>query len=1190
MTIYSGSETQGQDGVIEASLTSAETPAYRGTALHVIGPDFQLENFGRRIPSFQYEVFAGGTSQAFRKVLGLTSGMLASGLEDTGGISHAAGVYYSGVFSSGNLIQTRMTDAGVIIDEKTIAAAASSGSSVEGLTADSGVYAYNSGRYAFVSWNTSPQYSAFFKDQVVIGTANAQGETGLSTTVTSSSQFAVGDNYFYLIYDALEFSPQLVMIAAYTKDGAPVSVWQYLIDDLGFTSAANTSIRYDPVDKILYAINYTGTTINVNSFDPDTAAQLLAWTGLPNNGPRGGDIRGGVFWYGDLDPAASPSYQRTYLIRLNDDQTWDTIESHDGQTAVDSGVETGTIGQQARWVSDTIVMNGDAIWGHSQTDSTAATLQSVVEDLCSRAGMAATDYDVSGLAGTNIDGYAVKGVSSLRERITPLMQAYRFEPYEDDYKLKFAFKDVNPILIVTEDDMRPHEYGTEGGEFIQIELVEESKLPRRINVNYANINADYEPDMQFRSREATDSKHIAEITFEMAFTPTFAIRLADELLREAWVSRRNYSFSLPKKYAYLAPTNIIALNTDDYYAIVRLLEVGTGVDGRIQCKAVQAEDGLGATLQYVCTALDDAIQAASGVSYHWPLDDPAIGGVPGSQTVDNVLRALKGTSTYAGSFEGMQYPAYYLNYPDRCVTRYSATPAVGRAAGAFGTGDFGQVGVHTDFFWSAAGKFTSTAGGLRIIQIRMTGAINYDFYVDKKNGGSFSVNHMTSTYSQQYSTYNDNVTVAEGDTLSFNGDADGIDVYVNFVFVTRFVYASAIPLDAHSITFVHFGLQNDSKWQDMLWGRKLTPAEISALRLGWLRNSQDYIPTSTVYSSDVTTEEPIPGKQITILPDATVFFEIIDTNLLTAANTDLPIYVAGTSTNFHGYRMQKSLDSGASWADIGVFQENEATIGVAQNALGARHAHLVGRFDDADSLSVKFITQAPTLASVTDLQALNGSNAFAVGAIGRWEIISAATITQVDAQTFTLSRLLRGLKGTGAHIGAMQLYDSVVLLDTSSVGVLQFLSDDIGTTILLRAVYGAGFPDSDNNVPLTITGNPYKEYSPGQIMGYWQSSGDIELSWNRRARKNGAWRNGVDVPLDALSNPEDYTIKIYDNTTSPETLVRTVSSNSTNSYTYTAANIVTDFGSPIPVSGQVRVEVYQVDTIVGASRYGEKVI
>lgn len=61
--IYSGSETQVADSLLEAYLGAGNVPGYRGTA-YVVFENLQLEKYGNRLPNLSFEVVADGAFSA----------------------------------------------------------------------------------------------------------------------------------------------------------------------------------------------------------------------------------------------------------------------------------------------------------------------------------------------------------------------------------------------------------------------------------------------------------------------------------------------------------------------------------------------------------------------------------------------------------------------------------------------------------------------------------------------------------------------------------------------------------------------------------------------------------------------------------------------------------------------------------------------------------------------------------------------------------------------------------------------------------------------------------------------------------------------------------------------------------------------------------------------------------------------
>ena len=87
------------------------------------------------------------------------------------------------------------------------------------------------------------------------------------------------------------------------------------------------------------------------------------------------------------------------------------------------------------------------------------------------------------------------------------------------------------------------------------------------------------------------------------------------------------------------------------------------------------------------------------------------------------------------------------------------------------------------------------------------------------------------------------------------------------------------------------------------------------------------------------------------------------------------------------------------------------------------------------------------------------------------------------------------------------------------------------------------------------------------------STGDLTLIWQRRTRRGGEWVDNIDASLEETS--ESYSIEILNG--GATTILRTVSG-TTESYVYSLANQVTDFGSA-PTT--LNFNVYQISSSVG---------
>jgi hypothetical protein len=228
-----------------------------------------------------------------------------------------------------------------------------------------------------------------------------------------------------------------------------------------------------------------------------------------------------------------------------------------------------------------------------------------------------------------------------------------------------------------------------------------------------------------------------------------------------------------------------------------------------------------------------------------------------------------------------------------------------------------------------------------------------------------------------------------------------------------------------------------------------------------------------------------------------------------------------------------------------------------------------GAWDDTTVITVNLYSG--TLSSATDLEVMNGANAALIGS----EVIQWAEATQVDADTWELSRLLRGRKGTEEQIAGHGSDELFTLLSGAAVFRENLSDSERGRTYQFKAVgYGQTLADVVA-VPLVIEGNSLKPYNPtGESSSV--AGGDITLYWVRRTRIGGELQDYIDVPLNEETESYEIDILADDLTTVKRTLT-----SATTQVTYTAAQQTTDFGGPI---SHVFARIYQMSARVGRGR------
>jgi hypothetical protein len=104
-----------------------------------------------------------------------------------------------------------------------------------------------------------------------------------------------------------------------------------------------------------------------------------------------------------------------------------------------------------------------------------------------------------------------------------------------------------------------------------------------------------------------------------------------------------------------------------------------------------------------------------------------------------------------------------------------------------------------------------------------------------------------------------------------------------------------------------------------------------------------------------------------------------------------------------------------------------------------------------------------------------------------------------------------------------------------------------------------------------MQGLGYKPYSVVRAKAVKESNGDFSITWVRRTRISGGWRDFVDVPLSETS--EKYEVVIFDGSTEKMVINANIQS-----ATYTSAQQVADFGS---TQSNITFKVYQISGDVG---------
>lgn len=335
---------------------------------------------------------------------------------------------------------------------------------------------------------------------------------------------------------------------------------------------------------------------------------------------------------------------------------------------------------------------------------------------------------------------------------------------------------------------------------------------------------------------------------------------------------------------------------------------------------------------------------------------------------------------------------------------------------------------------------------------------------------------------------------------------------------------------------------------------------------GVMDNAEDYV-------SYVAGAPPTNEPQIIAYIGPTRLY-LLDVPLLRDADNNAGFYIAA-SGYYPGWKsamVYRSVDGGSTYSEVGVISR-EATVGAALTALADGPTTV---WDEGNTVDVAVFNKKE-IYSASEINVLNGANAAILGN----EIIQWKTATLLSAGKYRLSGLARGRKGSDWATSGHKAGDRFVCLSATTLRRYNFGAGDIGSERLYKAVTHGMVITGTRAVRFTNTGVGLKPYAPVHISGSRDDSGSLTISWIRRTRVDGEWRDYVDVPLGESS--EAYEVDIMDGST----VVRTIDSLSSAAATYSAADQTTDFGSP---QASVHVHIYQLSATVGRGYAGEATI
>lgn len=588
--IYTGSETQEIDDVLSSLNPAGETPAYRGLA-YIVFEDLELGDFGNAIPLIEVEVINDG-SVVNGKYLGNTD----AGVPYFNSLGFQSPYVFTGI-DNGVLRYYEMTTATPSLLTNT--------EKVRLLDVDGNFLGYDSyknvdnygSNWEFASskpWVSVGVWSGYY---VYLRAFTNAGANTLTNPLNSS-------NAPELVI--LESEPSDYTDAVINAASLAGNIFDILPDQTKAVSIASISEDHKRLLLVTgrngvfnswdgwYLYSLSGTTPVLEASGSGTLADTGSYFVTA-------DFGAGAFMFNRAMSSSGIAclendYQHVWLQNIIDTTrpTWSlrlvdgsapviTFEEDNVNPNADTASKvTGIADNGLFWVN-----NDDTIDTFTRNDlldpSASPSLQTIVEDLCSKSGLDVSEYDASDLSGISVVGYAVGNVMTLRNALQPLMQAYFFDAVISGGVLKFVLRDNASVKSISDDDLAAHTLGEGVPDKLIITQQQELELDRAVTVNYISDTDDYLTGSQVTTRLQTVTKNESVIELPLVLSDDDAKNISSTQLYGQWMVRKKYEFYLTFKYLDLEPGDVVTITSDDISHTIRITEMSIDPRGLLKC-------------------------------------------------------------------------------------------------------------------------------------------------------------------------------------------------------------------------------------------------------------------------------------------------------------------------------------------------------------------------------------------------------------------------------------------------------------------------------------------------------------------------------------------------------------------------------------------------------------------------------
>lgn len=530
-----------------------------------------------------------------------------------------------------------------------------------------------------------------------------------------------------------------------------------------------------------------------------------------------------------------------------------------------------------------------------------SNVSDAVTDICNRAGLSSSQYDVSQLTSNPaaIDGYLLSGVAPARSALEPLAQTYFFDAVESDTGVKFVQRGGNSGVTFIDGDTGA-EYETKHGETVDnvvITRVSETELPREVNVKFYDPGDYLHQSHRYSRRLAVHSQQKINQELPMALSNSHAQWVADQLLYTAWLSRTSFQWATGPNYMWLEPTDVVTLQKGNESYLVRIIKKDEEQKGKTNWQGV-LEDPACYSVDPNTAKMPTPISISSSPSTDpGPMNSPLIFEPPLSVT-GNTPELWVVTSGSQPDWGGCQVYTSYDNSNWLYAGAQQGNQPMGTLTAALASGS------DPDSVNTLSVSLTESLGTLSSVTQSIADAFRNLAYVDGEiisweTATLTSTNNYNVTYlrrgvygSQNRSHASGSVFASLNDPfrITINPGDIGKTVYLRFVPINNRSFATSSVSSQTSYSYVFTGVNTQVNPVTNLTINQVSNLDTATLNVSWTSSTTPDIVSNTVSYNNGgswTSLPPVTGNscQITGLVNGSYTIQVVTINAASVASS-----------------------------------------------------------------------------------------------------------------------------------------------------------------------------------------------------------------------------------------------------------------------------------------------------------------